>query len=168
LKRKLCNSFLSKLDDQIERAEHLISLVSADQLDWTPPIPKGFSVSKLLGHLLDCLAGFCAALYAANPEKLDHFLRLKELPLNEPSVARNASLHLRTLRDHIHEGFACLKDSDLERRIPTVFVPDGEPLMSLLLINSEHLASHKYQLFIYLRMLGIEVSSRDLYHFSGQ
>jgi len=55
----------------------------------------------------------------------------------------------------------------LERRVPTVFVPEGEELLSLLLINYEHLASHKYQLFLYLRMMGLEVGSRDLYHFSG-
>jgi hypothetical protein len=71
-------------------------------------------------------------------------------------------------RDRIREGFQLLGDLDLGRKIPTVFVPEGEPLLSLLLVNCEHLASHKYQLFIYLRLLGVTVASRDLYHFSGQ
>ena len=164
----ICSSVLSKVDDQIERLQHLVSLVSVDKLNWTPPIPKAFSVSVLLGHMLDCLAGFCAVLYAANPEKLSHFLELKKLPINQPSDMTTASSLIKRYHDAIHEGFSLLKDSDLRRKIQTVFVPAGEPLMSLLLINYEHLASHKYQLFLYLRMLGHEVASKDLYHFSGQ
>jgi len=74
---------------------------------------------------------------------------------------------LSVYRDHIREGVSLLQDTDLGRLIPTVFVPAGEPLLALLLTNCEHLASHKYQLFIYLRMLGLAVGSRDLYHFSG-
>jgi hypothetical protein len=167
LKNGICASFRDKLDDQIERMEHLISLVPGNRLDWAPPIPRAFSVSVLLGHALDCLAGFCAVLHAANPAKLDHFLELKKLPVNQPLDAAGAAIHLARYRAAIREGFALLDDSDLERKLPTVFVPQGEPLMSLLLINHEHLASHKYQLFLYLRMLGCEVSSRDLYHFSG-
>ena len=168
MKRGICTTFLAKLDDQLERLEHLISLVPVTELDWAPQIPRAFTVSVLLGHVLECLAGFCAVLYAANPKHLGHFLELKKLPANQPLDPANAALHLATYRTAIHKGFTLLSDADLERELPTVFVPDGEPLISLLLINYEHLASHKYQLFLYLRMLGREVSSRDLYHFSGQ
>jgi len=163
----LCTAFLGKIDDQVERVEHLVSLVPPGALAWTPPIPRAFSVSVLLGHVLDCLAGFCAVLYAANPQKLGRLLELKELPANQPMDPQRAAAFLARYRGGIHEGFALLADSDLERKVPTVFVPDGEPLLSLLLINCEHLASHKYQLFLYLRMLGREVGSRDLFRFSG-
>ncbi len=163
----ICAALLTKVDHQVERVEHLVSLVPADKLDWTPPIPRAFTVSVLLGHVLDCLAGFCAVLYAANPDRLGKLLELKKLPANQALDPAATSRHLSAFRDGIHAGFSVLRDADLERRIPTVFVPDGEPLVSLLLINYEHLASHKYQLFLYLRMLGRDVSSRDLYHFSG-
>jgi len=36
-----------------------------------------------------------------------------------------------------------------------------------MLRNLEHIASHKYQLFVYLRLAGVHVERRDLYHFSG-
>jgi len=163
----ICASFLAKVDDQVERIEHLLSLVPADRLGWTPPIPKAFTMSALLGHVLDCLAGFCAVLYAAHPGRLDQLLELKKLPANQPLDPAATAGHLAAYRAGIHEGFALLRDADLDRKVPTVFVSDGEPLMSLLLINFEHLASHKYQLFLYLRMMGCEVGSRDLYHFSG-
>jgi hypothetical protein len=164
----ICSTFLGRLDGQIERVEHLFSLVPEGRLDWAPPIPRAFPVSVLLGHVLDCLAGFCAVLHAANPDRLAGLLELKKLPANQPLDPDRAARSLARYRGGIHEGFALLEDSDLQRRIPTVFVPEGEPLLALLLINYEHLASHKYQLFLYLRMLGQDVASRDLYHFSGQ
>ncbi|HTZ53086.1 MAG TPA: hypothetical protein VMF68_15565, partial [Spirochaetia bacterium] len=69
-----CAAFLAKVDHQVERVEHLLALVPADRLDWTPPVPRAFTVSGLLGHVLDCLAGFCAVLYAANPARLPGLL----------------------------------------------------------------------------------------------
>ena len=164
----LCSNFLAKIEDQIERINHLVSLIPEDRIDWTPPMPKGFSMSLLLGHLLECFAGFCAVLHAANPVRLAHFLELKQLTVNQRSSIAGIQSSIKVYLDHIREGFVILSDPDLTRRIPTVFVPDGESLLSLLLINFEHLASHKYQLFMYLRILGTDISSRDLYHFSGQ
>jgi hypothetical protein len=164
----LCTTVLSKIEDQIERTDHLVCLIPDGRLDWTPPIPNGFSVGVLLGHLMESLAGFCAVLYAAKPDRLGHFLELKKLPVNQRSGLEETRTRLGVYRDRIREGFQLLGDLDLGRKIPTVFVPEGEPLLSLLLVNCEHLASHKYQLFIYLRLLGVTVASRDLYHFSGQ
>ena len=44
-------------------------------LQRAPSIPgdAGWSTGRLLGHLFDCLAGFCAVLVAINPERLSHF-----------------------------------------------------------------------------------------------
>ena len=56
-------------------------------------------------------------------------------------------------------------DADLSRRVRTVFVSDGEPILTLLLGNLEHLINHKHQLFTYLKMMGAEVDSQDLYRF---
>ena len=168
MEHSLCSSFLRKIEDQIERIDHLVAMVPDNHLDWTPPIPRGFSLGVLLGHLMECVAGFCAVLYAAKPDYLGHFMELKKPATNpryDPLAARN---RLGVYKDHLREGFALLRDGDLARTIPTVFVPDGELLLSLLLINFEHLSSHKYQLFVYLRLLGMNVSSKDLYHFSGQ
>jgi hypothetical protein len=168
MERTLVPIVLARIEEPVERMDHLISLVPADRLDWTLPVPRAFSLAVLLGHLMECLAGFCAVLLAAEPKRLGHFAELKKLPVNKAASPDEARARLRIYLDSIREGFALLKDEDLSRKIPTVFVPAGEPLLTLLLINAEHLASHKYQLFISLRMLGVEVASRDLYHFSGQ
>ena len=168
MERSLCSDLLARIEAQIGRIDHLAAIMPNDRADWTPPIEKAFSFSVLLGHLMDCLAGFCAVLYAANPDRLGHFMELKKLPVNGDVTPAEARPRLELYRGHIREGFGLLSDSDLGRLIPTVFVPAGESLLSLLLINFEHLASHKYQLFIYLRLVGVDVSSSDLYLFSGQ
>jgi hypothetical protein len=59
------------------------------------------------------------------------------------------------------------QQEDLARPIPTVFVPEREALLTLLLGNLEHLISHKYQLLTYLKLAGVAVGTPDIYRFRG-
>ena len=158
----LAGALLSKLEEQIERADHLITLIPPDKLE-TKPLPDSLRVCDLLGHLLECLAGFCAALHAASPDRLAHFARLRELKVNHCCGIEEARDRIRDYASHIREGFALIDDGDLARRIQTVFVPEGEALMTILLGNLEHFMNHKHQLFFYLKLLGVDVSTIDLY-----
>lgn len=153
---------LSKLEEQIERTEHLITLIPENKLEWKP-LPESFRVCDVLGHLLECLAGFCATLYAVNPDALAHFTSLRELPVNHCCRIEEARQRIREYSKCIREGFALLGDDDLARRIPTVFAQDGEAVMTVLLGNLEHFINHKYQLFFYLKLLGVEVETTALY-----
>ncbi len=155
--RILCDSFLLKIDEQIERTAHLAALLPHNGTEHP---------GDLLGHLLDCLAGFCAALYAAEPEGLAHFEQLRELPVNLPLGSREFQARLEIYRAHIFEGFALLDDAALSRNIPTLFVPSGQTLMTLLLGNLEHLINHKRQLFEFLKQRHVKVGTADLYRFS--
>ena len=161
----LCSALHSKIDEQIERTEHMIGLYPESQLDWKPT--GAFSAAVLMGHLLECLAGFCAVLYAMEPDRLRHFADLRQLPVNHRCGLREAQERIRTYSARIREGFALLHGSDLSKLVPTVFVKGGEALLTLLLGNLEHLINHKHQLFTYLREVGVDVDSRDLYHFRG-
>jgi hypothetical protein len=134
-------------------------------LQWRPPIPGAWPAGELLGHLLDCVAGFCAVLYAANPEQLQDLANLRLLPVNHVCGPRQARERIELYRLHIDRGFALLKDADLDRKLPTVFVPGGEPLLTLLLGNLEHLINHKHQLFMYLKLMAVNVGTADLYRF---
>jgi hypothetical protein len=163
----LARLFFQKLREQVEAAERLLALVPDKHLDWRPPWGSGGlrprSLGELLGHLLECLAGFCAALHALHPGRLAHFERLRELPVNhrcEPDEARRR-LHLYVA--HLDEGFALVTDQDLARRLPTVFAPDPEAFLTILLANLEHLISHKHELFVYLKLLDIPIGTRELY-----
>ena len=161
----LCESLLAKIHEQIERTDHLIGILSAEQLNWTPDIPGAWRTAMILGHLLDCLAGICAVLMAVRPAELAHFERLREMRVNRPHSAGEAREGLVLFQKHINEGFALLQDVDLARRIPTVFVKNGETVLTLLLGNLEHVINHKHQLFMYLKLMGANVASKDLYHF---
>jgi uncharacterized damage-inducible protein DinB len=149
----LCAALLDKIGEQIERTRHLIAWVPADGLDWRPQAGD-WTTADLLGHLLDCISGFCAVLAAAEPERLAHFARLREMPAT-----------IEVFCAHIEEGFALLTDDDLARCVPTVFVPKGESILTLLLGNLEHLINHKHQLFTYLKQMGVPVATPDLYRF---
>ena len=149
----LCDALLEKILEQIERTSHLIGLIPEAQWGWTPS-PGAWTVGELIGHLLDCISGFCAVLAAAEPERLAHFARLREI---------HGTIEI--YRKHIEEGFALLTDADLALRVPTVFVAQGEPVLTLFLGNLEHLINHKYQLFGYLKQMGVAVATPDLYRF---
>ena len=168
-KAPLSAVLLAKLTEQVERADHLISLVPAGKLDWRPETAAGaISIGELLGHFLECLAGFCAALYALHPGPLRHFGSLRELPVNHFCQVDEARRRIAEYMSHIKEGFAQVTDDDLKRPIETVFVPEGEAALAILLGNLEHLINHKYQLFFYLKLLGVPVATRDLYQLRGR
>jgi len=165
--RTISDDIHRKLSEQIERAEHLIRMIPAASLDWKPETPASHDLGHLLGHLLDCLAGFCAVFRAAFPGELAHLAELQSREVNHACPPQEALERFQEYSAHIDRGFALASDDDLRRSIPSVFVPEGESLMTLLLGNLEHLVNHKYQLFVYLKLLGLPVSSRDLYHWRG-
>jgi hypothetical protein len=164
----LSRSLLAKVAEQAKRAQHLILLIPAGKLDWRPEVADAVSIGELLGHLLECLAGFCAALYALHPGALEHFAGLRTLPVNHSCQVDEARRRIADYMSHIDEGFRQVTDEDLAKPIPTVFIPEGEPALAILLGNLEHLINHKYQLFFYLKLLGVSVSTPDLYQLRGQ
>jgi DinB superfamily len=165
------NSLENKVAETIERTEHLVALVPVDRLAWRPKLPheppEASDLGHILGHLLDCLAGFCAVFYAAYPSELSDFASLQSLPVNHSCLPEDARRQIKMYAVHIHRGFLQATDADLARKIPTVFVPQGESLLSLLLGNLEHLINHKYQLFFYLKLAGVAVTSKDIYAWRG-
>jgi len=156
----------AKIDEQIERTIHLLGLVR--EPEWAPKIPGAWTLGQLLGHFLDCLAGVCAVLHAAHPRELEHFAELQALPVNFACGVMEARERIEVYRAKISEGFGILGDEDLDRRLPTVFVPAGESILTLLLGNLEHIVNHKCQLFLYLKLAGATVGTADLYQFRRQ
>jgi len=159
----LAGAVHAKVREQIERTVHLIGFVS--DAEWRPPIDGAWSVGELLGHLFDCLGGVCAVLYAAHPAELAHFAELQKLAVNFACGPEEAPGRIAAYRARIDEGFEVLRDDDLGRMLPTVFVPEGESVLTLLLGNLEHLINHKHQLFLYVQLAGANVGTPDLYRF---
>lgn len=166
--RAIVDPVRDKLREQVERTEHLLGLIPPERIDWRPEVPGAsgrppLALSEVLGHLLECLAGFCATFYALDPQRLAHFVRLREKKVNHRCGIDEARERVREYIRHIEEGFAAVADADLARRIPTVFVPEGEAVLTILLGNLEHFINHKHQLFFYLKMLGVPAGTSDLY-----
>jgi len=169
--RQTVEALRGKVFETIDRTKHLVSLVPTDRLEWGPGLPNGGLQSNdlghLLGHLLDCLAGFCAALRAAFPGELSTFDELRSIPVNQFCCPDEAARKIELYAQHIDRGFQRCTDADLCRRIQTVFVPEGEALLTILLGNLEHLINHKYQLFFYLKLMGLRLTTPDLYVLRG-
>jgi hypothetical protein len=172
VKREITTSVRAKILEAIERTIHLVRFVPVERLDWRPvaglissesPVDLG----HLLGHLLDCVAGFCAVFQAAYPSELREFDAFRNLEVNHSCRPEDAAARLENYSKYVLRGFEFCVDEDLPRKIHTAFVSGGEPLITLLLGNLEHLTNHKYQLFFYLKLLGLPVGSADIYHFRG-
>lgn len=166
--RELASSLHEKIQEGVERTIHLVGLVPDDRMDWRPAAsaassPNVVDLGHLLGHLLDCVAGFCAGLQAAFPSARREFKQIRELEVNHSCRPDDAAARLHQYSRCISKAFEFCSDEDLARKIPTVFASEGEPLITLLLGNLEHLTNHKYQLFFYLRLLGVPVNTGDLY-----
>ena len=128
----------------------LLAMVPQVPGEWRPPWPA-FSLAELTTHLTESVAGVAACFHRLHPDRLAHFA--------------DAPRDFASLRHLIDEGFAATDDRDLARSIPTFFTPSGEPFLAVLLVNQQHLHQHTYQLFVYLKLLGLPVETRHLYRF---
>jgi DinB superfamily len=157
----------NKFHETVEQTQHLISLVPKERLHWRPGKTDGnySEIGHVLGHLLSCMEGFCAVMHRAFPAELKHFADLRSMEIDHFCEPEEALERIRFLAACVDEGFLQCSDSDLERMLSTVFVPGGESMLALFLNNLEHLINHKYQLFFYLKLLGVNVGSADLYRF---
>ena len=99
----LCASVRAKIVEQIELTLHLIDRLPPAGLDWRPPVAGAWPAAVVLGHLLECAAGFCAVLAAVEPERLAHFAELRQLPVNHACPPKEAAARLATYRDRIDE-----------------------------------------------------------------
>ncbi len=162
----IVESIRLKVREQIEKTEHLIQLIPPDRIAWNPEWKSVSSdIGHLLGHLLDCLAGFCAVFHAAFPQNLEGVLELRTLSVNHSCKPDEATSRIEAYAKFIEQGFALCRDEDLQRMLPTVFAT--ESVTTLLLGNLEHLINHKYQLFVYLKLLGVPVGTGDIYCWRG-
>jgi uncharacterized damage-inducible protein DinB len=165
----IVESVAEKVMETIERTDHLVSFVPAAGLSGRPEFaggqPNASDLGHLLAHLVDCLSGFCGAFYKAFPAQLADFAELRSMAIPESLSPQEARAKMKLYAVQIERGFRCCTSDDLARRIPTAFVSEGQTLLSILLGNLEHLINHKYQLFSYLKLLGLSVGSRDIYRF---
>jgi hypothetical protein len=103
--------------------------------------------------------------HAAFPRSFEGVAELRTLPVNHFCEPDEAAGRIEVYARFIEQGFELCSEQDLRRMLPTVFAT--ESVMTLLLGNLEHLINHKYQLFVYLKLLGVSVGTGDIYCWRG-
>jgi len=150
----LAAALRARMEEECELTARLLGMLPEGSEGWRPPY-DGFSCGELAAHLVDTMAGFCAAL----GRRRDGWEWGREAAIEE------SRRWFGNFREDAMERISAVGDEGLRRVVPTVFAPEGQPLLAILLANLAHLINHKHQLFTYLKLMGLEVGSRDLYRF---
>jgi hypothetical protein len=140
--------------EDLRLCQDLLKMIPAASQDWRPAARPGFSLGELQDHLRDAAGALCACFHRLHPERFAHF-------------TATAPEGLETFRVWIQDGFAATQDEDLSRPIVTHFSPEGELFLSVLMSNWKHFHLHTYQLFTYLRELGVPATTEHLYCFAA-
>lgn len=175
MSRVLTEVLAQRFDEDIALIEEMLALVPPGREDWRPDWPKStsgepaFTLLQLAAHFLMSWGGVNGCLQKLHPEKLKHWDAWKQqVPgLAPPTLAACRGL-LAFGRAHTQEGFAITSDADLARKIPTYFTPEGETFLETVLVNGKHVNHHAYQLFVYLKLMGLPVGTRQLYRFKSE
>lgn len=175
MSRVLTEVLARRFDEDLALIEEMLALVPEGREGWRPawpPSPDGgeaFTVAELAAHFLMACGGVNGCLQKLHPDKLKHFTALKEQVAlaKKPRLAVTRAL-LASFRAQMREGFAATADADLGRKIPTYFTPAGEPFLETLLTNGKHVNHHAYQLFVFLKLMGVPVGTRHLYRFKSR
>jgi len=166
----LAAALFSRIEEEATLTLRLMERVPMDASEWRPDWPSAgrppFTVRVLCAHLCDSLSGTCAVLVKLTGESSPAAaaLRARVEKASHGSIAESMTL-LSDLLEFLQEHFPRIPDSNLTRVLPHVFVAAGKPAMTMLLTNLVHFTNHKYQLFTYLKVLGVPVSTQDLYRF---
>ena len=148
----------ARIDEDFALVEEMLALLPAGSEEWRPVWPGDvpFTVAELAAHLAESFGGVCACFA--------RLLNLRQVATVGLSVRESGEV-MAAYRAQVREAFELMEDADLVRVIPTYFVPEGEPFLAVLLTNWKHVNHHAYQLFIYLKLLGVPVGTRHLYRF---
>lgn len=132
--RRIAKALSAKVQQAIDRSERLMSLVPKDSsalaardTGWRHGSNRYWSSAGTPSRLY---IGFCACFARAFLLELAEAASLRALEVNHFCEASTALLQLSQYRDFIDRASSLCSNEDLKRLIPTVFVPDGETLLT--------------------------------------
>lgn len=140
----------------------LISLAPAGQLDWKPAAGNSMTLGQLLHHLSTCPGIFVAAVNNAFPPA-DAFQKFIQEDLKHTTTPEVAAREASRGWEEAKATLSGVSEADFQTKL--VNIPWGPPipLWRASLGMAEHWANHKYQLFFYLKLLGLPVNTMTLY-----
>jgi len=162
--------FISYMDKLRRPTETLMKMAPPDRLDWKPAEGNFLTLEQVLDHLTTGLEGvrcFITGDWGVEltpegelPPEMEVLPPAEKFPSCDPETA------LKKLDESYKiakEALGRLSEEDFRSKI--VKAPWGEegPMWAMLLSLLEHQINHKYQLFFYLKMLGLPVNTITLY-----
>ncbi len=167
----LTEILLAEAEANYAIADRLIRRVSDDELHWTPRTGRNWmTLGQLLMHVASfgcgkAVCGFVTGDWGtASEDATEHEHRPPAEALPRVESVHRALEMLAADRDVALGCIRAAGESDLlERRVAA---PWGGPAVSLfqqILRMIAHLAQHKGQLFYYLKLMGKDVGTADLW-----
>lgn len=159
---------LAQYTEKVYKAtDGLMRMAPEDKMGWRPSETGDWmSMGQLLHHLTDAtgmgMNGFITGEWPEMPEGAVVLPGVEQMP-SVSSIAE-ACEKLDTDRRLAAKLFAQLSEEDFRNRmVAAPWLPTPLPLCTQLLLMVEHQISHKTMLFMYLKMLGLEVDTGSLY-----
>ena len=163
--------FIGYMDKLRPSTEALIKIAPADKIDWKPMEGNFLTLGQVLDHLTADFGSGIKAFITGDwgveltpegefPPEMQGLPPAEKFPCCDPETA------LKKLDESYKIAKEALKKlSEEEFRNKIVKAPWGEkgPMWAMLLSLLEHQINHKYQLFFYLKMLGLPVNTYTLY-----
>lgn len=140
----------------------LISLAPATKLDWKPASGNYMTLGQLLHHIATCPGTFVTAANNAFPPA-DAFQKLVQEDLKNTKAPEVAARELSRGWDEAKAALSGVSDADFQGKMISVPWGPPMPLWRTCLAMAEHWGNHKYQLFFYLKLLGLPVNTMTLY-----
>lgn len=156
-------NYLSSIDDLVKSTEHLFQQIPEEKIDWKPA-EHAFSVGQQLAHIVGAFEGYARGMTTG----AWGFRSIRELFLqNRRTPSVTVAEATRLLRANHAEFRRCIgnlsEEEFLRGEVETPQLGGSVPRWRIGLLFIEHHLNHKAELFMYLKLLGIEVNSSHLY-----
>jgi hypothetical protein len=155
--------------------EKLFALISNNELLWTPSIGKNWmTIGQLMMHSANFGCGRAIQGFVKGDWGLPEGTKMEDLntenhipPQTELPSVESVEQALELLENDKKLALNCIAEADETKFLDKAFVaPWGGPEFTLfqhILHMIAHLVQHKGQLFYYLKLMGKNVSTKDLW-----
>lgn len=132
---------------------HLMKKVPDGREDFTPPTGEFLTLGQLLHHLGDCQKFFRMIMEDTFRELDKNFM---EYMSNHPASSRDAAMkHFTEEYEKVMKMLDEMTEEEFLEKEHYFWTVTDETMPFITYNVIEHNASHKYQLFIYLKLMGL-------------
>jgi len=153
---------MQEFDRMIRATEVLFGLVPDDKTEWAPHEGMLTAGQQML-HMAASLKAYTDACTTGewSFRSMDEILtKNHETPSGTPALALRL---LSRMAKDFRTMVGSMDESTMNAEIYSPQFERNEPRRTLILFCLEHHLSHKAELFMYLRLMGVQVGSKELY-----